>query len=91
MRWALPLVLLPLVACGPVSPEVAVKQCTEEARRAAGPTGEFGIGVNSDGDAVSSVTIGVSSDFLTGRDPEQVYRSCVFRKTGGDPIRPLEL
>lgn len=80
-----------LAACGPVSPEVAARQCEEQARRAAGPTGEVGIGINSDGDVSTGVSIGISSDFLRGRDPYEVYEECVFRKTGQAPIRPLEL
>ncbi len=80
-----------LAACGPVSPELAADQCEEQARRAAGPTGEVGIGINSDGDTTSSVSIGISSDFLLGKDPQKVYEDCVFRKTGQGPIRPLRL
>ncbi len=80
-----------LASCGPVSPELAADQCEEQARQAAGPTGSVGIGVNSSGEAVSSVEIGVTSDFLTGKDPRQIYDDCVFRKTGQGPIRPLRL
>ena len=80
-----------LTACGPISPELAAEQCEEQARKAAGPTGEIGIGVNSDGRVTNRIEIGISSDFLTGKDPEQVYEDCVRRKTGQGPIRPLEL
>ena len=80
-----------LVACGPISPERAADQCEDEARRAAGPTGEIGIGVNSSGNVTNRVEIGISSDFLLGKDPQQVYESCVRRKTGQAPIRPLVL
>lgn len=80
-----------MVACGPISPELAARQCTEQARRAAGPTGEIGIGVNSDGQVSNRIEIGISSDFLLGKDPQQIYEDCVRRKTGEGPIRPLEL
>ena len=80
-----------LAACGPISPDLAAKQCEEQARSAAGPTGQIGIGVNSDGRATNSIEIGISSDFLIGKDPQQVYESCVRRKAGEAPIRPLEL
>lgn len=80
-----------LAACGPIFPDLAAKQCEEQARSAAGPTGQIGIGVNSDGRATNSIEIGISSDFLIGKDPQQVYESCVRRKTGEAPIRPLEL
>lgn len=83
--------LLLLAACGPVSPEVAAQQCEERAREAAGPTGTVKIGVNSDGEVSSGLEIGISSDAIMGRDPEDVYISCVRQKTGQDPIRPLEL
>lgn len=80
-----------VAACGQVSPELAADQCEERARKAAGPTGKIGIGVNSEGDATSSLSIGISSDFLRGADPQRVYSDCVFQKTGQGPIRPLEL
>jgi len=80
-----------LAACGPISPELAAQQCEEQARKAAGPTGEIGIGVNSDGRVTNSIEIGISSDFLSGKDPEEVYADCVRRKTGAAPVRPLEL
>ncbi len=85
------LAALVLTACGPVSPEVAAAQCEERARAAQGPTGEIGVGINSDGNVSTGLSIGLSSDFIAGRDPEEVYVNCVRQKTGMDPIRPLEL
>jgi len=79
-----------LASCGPVSPEVAAAQCEDRARAANGPTGEIGIGIGSDG-VRSGVSIGISSDFIAGRDPQEVYETCVRQKTGQPPIRPLEL
>lgn len=79
-----------LTACGPVSPERAADMCEERARAATGPTGEIGIGVGSEG-VGSRIEIGVTSDYIRGRDPYIVYEECVRQKTGQGPIRPLEL
>jgi hypothetical protein len=85
------LLLLLLAACGPVSPERAADMCEERARAATGPTGEFGIGINNRGETRSRVEIGVTSDYIQGRDPYIVYEECVRAKTGQGPIRPLVL
>ncbi len=79
-----------LTACGPVSPELAAKQCTERARAATGPTGKIEIGGGNRG-FHTGVEIGITSDFILGRDPQLVYENCVFDKTGQGPIRPLVL
>ncbi|MEO1537039.1 MAG: hypothetical protein AAFR73_04855 [Pseudomonadota bacterium] len=89
-RSVLLVAALPLGACGPVSPERAADMCEERARAATGPTGEIGVGVGSDG-AKGSLEIGVTSDYILGRDPYIVYETCVREKTGQGPIRPLEL
>lgn len=90
-RYAPVLLLLTAVACGPMSPERAARICEERARAATGPTGEIGIGITSGGDARGSFEIGINSDYLQGRDPYEVYDSCVRQKTGQGPIRPLDL
>lgn len=81
---------LMLAACGPMSADRAADLCEDRARAARGPTGELGIGIGSGGTS-GSVEIGVTSDYLQGRDPYEVYDSCVRQKTGQGPIRPLEL
>lgn len=81
---------LALAACGPVSPERAADMCEERANAAVGPTGQVGVGVGSDG-ARGKLEIGITSDYIQGRDPYEVYESCVRQKTGQGPIRPLEL
>ena len=92
MRGAIALLgLLPLLACGPVSPELAARQCEERANAAVAPTGEVGIGINSDGKVGTRFEIGVTSDFIKGRDPYAVYEECVIQKSGQPPIRPLVL
>lgn len=90
MRHSIFFTALLLAACGPVSPERAADMCEERARAATGPTGEIGIGVGSNGGS-GSIEIGVTSDYLRGRDPYVVYDECVRQKTGQGPIRPLEL
>jgi hypothetical protein len=82
------LALLP--ACAPPSPEVAALRCEERARAARGPTGEIAIGVGTGG-PISRVEVGVTGDYLAGRDPYQVYDACVRQMTGQPPIRPLVL
>ena len=86
---ALPLVAS-LAACGPTSPERAYEICADRARVAAGPTGSIGIGVGSDGPS-TSLEIGISTDYLRGRDPADVYDSCFRQLTGAGPTRPLLL
>lgn len=80
-----------VTACGPVSPELAARQCEERARAATGPTGTIEIGASSDGKARGGFEIGITSDAIRGRDPYEVYDSCVRAKSGQGPIRPLVL
>ncbi|MEL7344029.1 MAG: hypothetical protein AAFN59_04100 [Pseudomonadota bacterium] len=83
--------LLALTACGPISPERAADLCEDRARAATGPTGSIGVGVNSERGGVISGDITITSDFIAGRDPYEVYDSCVRARTGQGPIRPLSL
>lgn len=82
--------LVALSACtpAPVSPERAAEICEDRARAAQGPTGSVTVGTNSRTGGFGGVEIGVSSDFIAGRDPIAVYEACVFDKTGLAPIRP---
>ncbi|MCU0908832.1 MAG: hypothetical protein MUF73_15680 [Rhodobacteraceae bacterium] len=79
-----------LAACGPIDPGLAADQCEERARQADGPFGEIQVGTVR-GRAAGSVEVGITSDFLAGRDPFDVYDRCVRAKTGQGPVRPLEL
>ena len=74
----------------PISPERAYEICSEEARRAAGPTGSVGLGVGSSG-VTGNFEVTVTDDFIRGRDPQVVYDSCFRRRTGAGPTRPLIL
>jgi hypothetical protein len=85
------LTLAPACAPVPMDPERAAQICEERARGAQGPTGSVTIGVNSQDGPNVGAAIGVTGDFLRGRDPMQVYESCVFQRTGQSPIRPPAL
>lgn len=78
-------------ACGPVSPELAARQCEERARAADGPTGSVGVGFNDRGTSLATLSITIGSDYIRGLDPHEVYDACVRRKTGHAPIRPPDL
>ena len=90
VRLALTLTTLGvLAACGPVPVEVAERNCLVQARGATGPHGKVGVGVRSDGKPALRGEINVSSDFLQGRDPAEVFNTCVYDKSGQFPTRPL--
>lgn len=85
--------MLGLAACepAPVDPERAAQLCEEQARAAQGPTGGVTLGVNSRTGPFTSARIGITDDYLRGRDPRDVYTNCVLRRTGQGPIRPPAL
>ena len=68
---------------------VAEQQCIETAQLAQRPRGSIGVGANSRGEFGARFSIGVSSDFIQGRDPDQVYAACVQGKSGLYPSRPF--
>jgi hypothetical protein len=86
---AFALCLLPLAACGPVPVERAEESCLEDAMLAQHPRGTVKLGVGSGGHRAASADITISSDYLTGRDPSEVFNSCVKRASGQFPTRPL--
>lgn len=92
LMW-LSLGFLALAACDPVpiSPERAADICEAQARAAQGPTGRIAIGTNSNSGPFTSAEIGISGDYLAGRDPVEVYTQCVIARTGAGPIRPPRL
>jgi hypothetical protein len=89
MKHVLPLVLLILSACGPMTVAEAEHQCFERARMARAPTGAISVGAGSDGRKAAGFELNVSSDYLLGKDPSAVYESCVMSKTGQPPSQPL--
>ena len=68
-----------------VSVEEAMEDCMETARAATTPTGTAAIGVNSRGKVSTSFSIGISTDYIAGRDPDEVYERCVVRRSGSKP------
>ena len=84
------LLLLVLTGCSPVlvTPEQVAVVCQEKARSAQGPTGSASFGTNSRTGGFGSVEIGISSDFIAGRDQVEVYKQCFFDRTGELPILP---
>jgi hypothetical protein len=93
VRPALLLLALGGAACQPVplTPEEAARVCEQRARDAQGPTGEVAVGASSGDGPFLGLEIGLSSDYLSGRDPFEVYDSCVRERTGTAPIRPPSL
>ena len=71
-----------------MDPLRAAAICEERARAAQGPTGRITFGANSRTGSSASTQIGVTSDFLAGRDPVEIYESCVISRTGQPPVRP---
>jgi hypothetical protein len=91
MMMALLVVALAGCTPRPVDPERAAQQCEERARAAQGPTGSMTVGINSRSGPSVGASVGLTSDFLAGRDPMQVYVDCVMQRTGQPPIRPPAL
>lgn len=77
-----------LAGCGPMPVERAEAECFQRARLATGPRGTVSIGAGTAGPH-AGLEVEISSDYLQGRDPAQVYDACVFQKSGQMPSRPL--
>ena len=87
---------LALSACakpGPITVERAMAQCTERARAAVKPEVSVGVGIGIGRRVRTGVGIGIelSSDYLKGTPPEEVYETCVVAKSGEKPTEPLKL
>jgi hypothetical protein len=74
-----------------MDPERAARLCEERAQAARSPSGEVAIGASSSDGPFAAVGITLSSDYLQGRDPFEVYRTCVVERTGAEPVRPPAL
>lgn len=85
---ALPLLLL-LTACGPMALPDAERVCVSDAQLAQHPRGSVGLGIASDGSVATHIQLGISSDYLTHRDPDQVFAACVQQRAGQPPSRPF--
>jgi hypothetical protein len=73
---------LPLVACGPVSLDQAERACAPRAHLAAKPQSSVGVLYNSNGTTQIGGSFGISTDYLQGRDPNDVFRACVQDQSG---------
>ncbi len=91
MRFAIVGCVILASACTPITPERAADRCEERARAAQGPEVGATVGANSNSGPFASVGISISADALRGRDPLDVYESCVLELTGEPPIRPARL
>lgn len=83
---------LALAACGPIPVAQAERVCMEDAYLATGPRGSVGVGIGTGGGddfAFGGFEMRVSSDYIMGRDPAEVYATCVQRRSGQPPTRPL--
>ena len=78
-----------LAACGPIPLAQAERACMEDAYLATAPRGSVGVGIGSGGRAFGSFEMSVSSDYVMGRDPADVYATCVQRRSGQPPTKPL--
>lgn len=82
---------LALIGCGQITPQAAADRCEDRARAAQGPEIGLTMGANSNSGPFASGSISITSDAIRGRDPVEVYESCVFGLTGELPIRPVRL
>lgn len=89
---SLTLAALTLAACGPVPVADAERSCLGDARAARGPQSSVSLGVAGDRQGIrpaAGVSLSISSDAIAGRDPSEVFASCVMRRSGQMPSRPL--
>ena len=96
MARSIPLLLaaaLGLAACAPVpvDPLQVARDCERRAQGARGPTGAVQVGASSSDGPFVGGAITLSSDYLAGRDPYEVYATCVTDRTGAPPVRPPTL
>ncbi|MCF8511149.1 MAG: hypothetical protein K9G43_06865 [Rhodobacteraceae bacterium] len=82
--------LPPLAACGPMPVDQAEKLCVEQANLASRPRGRIALGAGSGARPVGALDVTISSDFILGRDPAQVFETCVKARSGKFPIRMLD-
>ena len=69
--------------------EQAEQACIADAQIAQHPRGTAAFGIASGGHTAGSLEIGISSDYLLGRDPDEVYAACVQARAGQPPSRPF--
>lgn len=84
-------ILIIAAACSPkpISVERAMAQCKDRALSATKPDIHIGVGVGGGGKVSGGIGVGLSGDYLRGRDPHEVYETCVMAKSGQKPTQPL--
>lgn len=82
IRFLAILVLFPLVACGPIPIDQAERACASRAHLAQKPQSSIGVLFNSNGTTQVGGSFGISTDYLNGRDPNDVFRACVQDQSG---------
>ena len=81
------IVALTFAGCGQLTVQQAEQRCLLEARQVRNPFAGSEVAVGTGYKATIDLTI--SNDYLNGRDPNDVFRSCVRRKSGQLPTRPV--
>jgi hypothetical protein len=69
--------------------EQAERSCISDAQLAQHPRGEVAFGMGSGGRSGASISLGISSDYLQGRNPDDVFAACVHQRAGQAPTRPF--
>ncbi|SIS65275.1 hypothetical protein [Paracoccus saliphilus] len=91
--FGLLLLLGGLAACGPIPVDRAEQSCMRDAELASRPRGEVAIGAIGGGGSgtrtAGRIEMEISSDYILGRDPSDVFNRCVLRKSGQMPTRVL--
>lgn len=82
-----------VTACdtAPPTPEEAAQRCEQRAQAAQAPNVGGTVGVSTQTGTSVGLSIGLSADLLRGRDPLEVYETCVIDLTGEPPVRPARL
>lgn len=90
IRLALALGALLLVpSCGPMGLEQAEKACVSDAQLAQRPRGSVAFGMGSGGQTAATISLGISTDYLQHRNPDDVFAACVQQRAGQPPTRPF--
>lgn len=84
---------LALAGCSTTPPtaEEAAARCEQRAQAAQAPEVGLTVGASSSEGPFANARIGLSADLLRGRDPLEVYETCVIELTGQLPERPPRL
>ena len=90
IRAALALGVLVLIsACGPMDLGQAERACVADAQLAQHPRGSVAFGMGSGGQTAATISLGISTDYLQHRNPDDVFAACVQQRAGQPPTRPF--